>query len=95
MRRHGPRLVLAAALGALAVAAPPAQGELELGPVLVSGEAQVGWRGVWGDTDSAKFEEYRDIPDGAFGSLHFLFEDAERSYYLQAWLNDIASLHKD
>jgi MtrB/PioB family decaheme-associated outer membrane protein len=66
-----------------------AAGEQTLGPLVVSGQAQLGGRGVFGDTDSGKFEEYRDVQEGAFGSLHFLLEDGERRYYLQGWLDDI------
>jgi MtrB/PioB family decaheme-associated outer membrane protein len=78
-------------LGAISLAAPSASAEQELGSVIVSGEAEVGGLFVWDDNDSAKFEEYRDVPDGdPFGSLDFLIEDAERRYYFHAWLDDIA-----
>lgn len=90
MRRAVPAQALAAALGVFALAPGPAGAEEELGPVIVSGEAQLGGRGVWGQSGSAKFREYRDIPDGAFGSLRFLIEDAERRYYLKGWLDDLA-----
>ena len=79
----------ALALGAIALAALSAGAEQELGPLIVSGEAQVGGRGISGDDDSAKFEDYRDVQEGIFGSLHFLVEDADRRYYLQGWLDDI------
>ena len=58
MKRRGSGLALASAFGAFAVAALPARGDLDL---IASGEAQLGWRGVWGDTGSAKFEEYREV----------------------------------
>ena len=61
MTRCGSGLILAAALGPLAATALPAKGEQDLGPLIVSGEAQVGERDVRGDDDSAKFEEYRDV----------------------------------
>jgi len=80
----------AAALAPVTLVALPSAAEQELGPLLVSGEAQVGGRGVWGDTDSAKFEEYREVAEGAFGSLRFLIEDSERRYYLEGWLDDMA-----
>lgn len=81
--------VIAAVLGAIALTAGAADAEQELGPVIVSGEAQIGGRGVWGDTDSAKFDQYRDVHEGAFGSLRFLFEDEESRYYLRGWFDDI------
>ena len=44
MTRRSFALALAFALGANTVAALPARGEQELGPIIVSGEAQVGGR---------------------------------------------------
>ena len=90
MRRREPTAALAVALGVIGVTALPARAEQELGPVIVSGEAQVGGRIYWDDNGSAKFEEYRDIPEDPFGSLRFLIEDSDRRYYFQAWLDDIA-----
>jgi len=91
MRRRKSALTLAAALCAISLAAWPARAEQELGPVIVSGEAEFGGGFVWDDNDSAKFEEYRDIPDeDPFGSLRFLIEDIDQRYYFQSWLDDIA-----
>ena len=52
------------------------------------GPAGLAW--PWGDTGSAKFEEYREVKEGVFGSVRFLIEDPERRYYLRSWLDDIA-----
>jgi MtrB/PioB family decaheme-associated outer membrane protein len=90
MRRRGSAAALAVALGVIGMTALPAGGEQELGPVIVSGEAQVGGLIYWDDNDSAKFEEYRDIPEDPFGSLRFLIEDTDQRYYFQSWLDDIA-----
>jgi MtrB/PioB family decaheme-associated outer membrane protein len=90
MRRRGSAAALAVALGVIGGAVLPAGAEQELGPVVVSGEAQVGGHIYWDDNNSAKFEEYRDIPEDPFGSLRFLIEDTDQRYYFQGWLDDIA-----
>ena len=87
MKRRGPGLALASAFGALVFTTLPARGDENW---IASGEAQLGWRGVWGDTGSAKFEEYRQVKEGVFGSVRLLLEDPERRYYLRGWLDDIA-----
>jgi hypothetical protein len=91
MRPRGSASVLATLLGAISFGAIPAGAETELGPFIISGEAELGGGFVWDDNDSAKFEEYRDIPDeDPFGALRFLIEDSEQRYYFQGWLDDIA-----
>ena len=66
-----------------------AAGEQDLGPVIVSGRVEFGGRGAEGNEDSAKFEEYRDIRDGAIGAFRFLVEDADRRYYFWGRADDI------
>jgi MtrB/PioB family decaheme-associated outer membrane protein len=78
-------------LGALLLLALAAPALAEQGPgaVVISGQAQVGGRGVIGDPDSAKFQEYRDIREDAIGALRFLLEDSEGRYYLWGRADDI------
>src|SRR3990172_5659853 len=85
MRSEGVGRVLRAAAGAaLALLhAGPAAAETKLGPVTLSGEAELGGRIVWGDEDAEKFEEYRDLRDGVVGNFDLLLENAEITHWLR------------
>ena len=88
--RSSRRVPLAAALAALLGWPAVGSAEQDLGDVIVSGEVQAGGRVVEGDTASAQFDKYREIPSGLFGAGRLLVEDKERRYYLRAWADDIA-----
>jgi MtrB/PioB family decaheme-associated outer membrane protein len=80
-----PALAFSCALAA----APLASAEQEFAGGKLSGSFEGGGRIVTGNTDSAKFEEYRDLHSGAFGAGEFLLEDAGQRRYLRGWLEDI------
>ena len=55
----------------------------------ISGDVSVIGRYVEGDRDSAKFEEYREIPEGAGGKVELKFKKKE-GYFFEIDANDIA-----
>jgi MtrB/PioB family decaheme-associated outer membrane protein len=77
------------AFAAAIAAGPLVRADQQVGDARVSGAVELGGRIVTGDTDSAKFQEYRDIDDGAFGAAHFLIEDPTQTRFLRGWLDDI------
>ena len=64
--------------------------EQRVGPLIVSGEAELGGRVVAGDDGHEVFLEYREIRSAPFGGARFLIEDGDRRYYLRGRLDDIA-----
>jgi MtrB/PioB family decaheme-associated outer membrane protein len=78
-------ILLASILLALAA---PALAETDLGGWTLSGEVEVGGQKVNGDTDSAKFEEYRDVRQW-IGRGKLLFEDPKRRHYLDFQFHDV------
>lgn len=83
-RRLGSARIMAAALcAALAWAVLPAAADTQVGAATVSGHAMVGYRGMSGDFNAAKFNEYRSIQPGMFSDGQLLFEDAERAKHLE------------
>ncbi len=83
-------LLLAAVSGLLLAGPFVAQAEMDLGAATLSGEAEFGGRLVTGDTSSSKFEEYRDLDTGFFGSVNFLIEGKEGKYFFSGSATDIA-----
>ncbi|MBI4390970.1 MAG: MtrB/PioB family decaheme-associated outer membrane protein [candidate division NC10 bacterium] len=82
---------LALALGPLLVSGPsPARAESDLGPVVLTGEVEVGGRGVSGDWGSSEYEEYREQRPGIFGNARLLLEGKEGKYYFEGSATDIA-----
>jgi MtrB/PioB family decaheme-associated outer membrane protein len=73
----------------------PAAADTELGPVRVSGTAEAGARGVTGDDHSAKFEEYRDVPSGAFGALDLMIQSLDDTNYLRFGGDDLGEQDGD
>ncbi|MCI0570249.1 MAG: MtrB/PioB family outer membrane beta-barrel protein, partial [Myxococcaceae bacterium] len=71
---------IALAVGLLHAGGAPA--ETKLGPVTLSGEAELGGRVVWDSGDETKFEEYRDLKDGVIGNFDLLLEDEAIEHYL-------------
>jgi MtrB/PioB family decaheme-associated outer membrane protein len=69
--------------GALLLLGTPAAADVELGHARVSGSVEVGGRTTLGDDDEAKFLEYRDLSEGAFGGFDFLAEDQQGSFFLR------------
>ncbi len=63
--------------------AGPAAAETKLGPVTLSGEAELGGRVVWDSGDEAKFEEYRDLRDGVIGNFDLLVENEAITHWLR------------
>jgi MtrB/PioB family decaheme-associated outer membrane protein len=53
-------------------------------------QAIVGLEGVTGDTASSKFEEYRDVPEGAFLSLFCLSSERPDGRHVELSLQDFA-----
>jgi MtrB/PioB family decaheme-associated outer membrane protein len=56
---------------------------------VVSGDVSVFGRYLEGENDSAKFEEYREIPEGAGGQVELKFKKKE-GYFFEIEANDIA-----
>lgn len=54
----------------------------------ISGKASVTIRTVQGERESAKFEEYRDVPDGLSGEIELRYK--KDSYFLELKAKDIA-----
>jgi MtrB/PioB family decaheme-associated outer membrane protein len=73
-----------ALLGLVLLCAAPAAAQKDLGPVVLSGEVELGGRLVWGDENNAKFQEYRDLRDGLIGSFDLLVEDSDIEHWLRA-----------
>lgn len=84
------RFAVAATVASLLLAAPDAlRAEVDLGGATLEGRAELGGRVVTGDSSSAKYDEYRDLRPGLFGSLDFLLEDDDREDYFRGWLSKI------
>lgn len=81
---------LAVALGLLLSTPSPGSAQTDLGPVIATGEAEVGGRGISGDFRSSKYEEYREQKPGAFGNVRILLEGKEGRYYFEGLATDIA-----
>lgn len=80
------RISRGAAGAALAVAllcAGGAAAETDLGPVRLSGEAELGALLVWVDGDKTKFREYRDLVDGVLSDFDLLLENEEITHWLR------------
>lgn len=79
---------LAVAL-ALLLSASTATAETDLGAVVLTGDVEVGGRGVSGDFGSAKYEEYREQRPGIFGNARILLEGKESKYYFEGSATDV------
>jgi len=77
------RGVAGAALALALLYGDPAVAETKLGPVTLSGEAELGGRIVWDSGDEAKFEEYRDLRDGVIGNFDLLLENEAITHWLR------------
>jgi MtrB/PioB family decaheme-associated outer membrane protein len=80
-------LLLLAALAAgptAARAADASASQTKLWRLWAQGEVGVGGRIVWGDTDAAKWLQYRDLEEsGPIGDFRFLLEDEDHTYFLR------------
>lgn len=90
-KRFPGALALAVALGLLLGIASLASAQTNLGAVVLTGEVEVGSRGVidardWG---SSKYEEYREQRPGIFGNARILLEGKEGKYYFEGSATDV------
>jgi len=67
----------------LASLALPAAADTDLGVGTLSGWIEAGGRGITGDDDASKFEQYRDPHKGLFGGGNLLFQDPEGRHFLR------------
>jgi MtrB/PioB family decaheme-associated outer membrane protein len=74
-------------LVAFPAVALPAQPDGPEGGIRATGEIELGYQKIAGDTDSAKFDEYRDERQW-IARGNFIFEDALRRYYLRGTFRD-------
>jgi len=68
--------------GAALAAGAPAAADTPLGAGILTGEIELGGRGITGDWGSSEFREYRDVRPGMFGSGWLRLENESRRDYL-------------
>lgn len=80
-----------AACVALALPAPRAAAEADLGPAKATGEVEVGGRAITGENwDDSRFQNYKSTEPGVFGRASGLVEDDEERYFIEFNAQDIA-----
>ncbi len=84
-------LALAGAVGLVLMTPPGAGAEVDLGPAKATGEVEVGGRAITGENwDDSRFENYKSVEPGIFGSASGLVEDDQERYFIEFNARDVA-----